>query len=498
MTENDPSAQRDPGTQADGDGWRESAAPRQNPAPYENADQARWSQSGDPVTPAPGTQAPGTQVPGSQVPGEYASAESAPGAWQTQAAPQHPLGAGAAPSAEQHTGPHYGPGHQGPYYGYPGMSYPTPPERQPKQGKGTGKLVAGVAVLALLVGGAAGGVGGYLASDSNDGSSAVSALQEPPRSQQTSAPAPEGTVESVAQKAGPSVVQLQVQGSDGQGSGSGFVISPDGYVLTNNHVVEAAAAGGKIQAVLQDGRRAAAEVVGRDPTSDIAVVKIEGADGLVPAALGRSDDLRVGQSVVAIGSPFELTGTVTAGIVSALHRPVRAGGGSAGQETVMDAVQTDAAINPGNSGGPLTNMAGQVIGINSVIYSPPGAGGAQGQEQEAGNVGIGFSIPIDQARRTAEEIIRTGKATQTFIGAEVGDNPQGGATMGRITPGAPAEQAGLKQGDVVTKLDDRAIDSADALVASIRTRAPGEKISLTIGDSRQIEITLGGQPVEAK
>jgi len=476
MTENDPDAKREPGRQGDVDASHESQA-QQGPAAQPDA------------PPVPASQNAWTAQ------GQYG---------QPAGAQAQPVGVG-APGGEQAAGSPYGASQstagnaQGPYYGYPGMSYPTPPERQ-RRPAGPGKLVAGVAVLSLLVGGAAGGIGGYLASDVGDSDSAVTALQEPPLSQQTAAPAPQGTVEAVAQKVSPSVVQLQVQGGGGAGSGSGFVISPDGYVLTNNHVVESAAAGGKIQAVLQDGRRGSAEVIGRDPTSDIAVVKIDGVDGLTPAELGRSDDLRVGQSVVAIGSPFELSGTVTAGIVSALHRPVRAGGGSAGQETVMDAVQTDAAINPGNSGGPLTNMAGQVIGINSVIYSPQsGSGGSQGQQGEAGNVGIGFSIPIDQARRTAEEIIKTGKATQTFIGATVGDSQQGGgAVIGTVTPGSPAEQAGLKDGDVVTKLDDRAIDSPDALVAAIRTRAPGEKVKLTIGDSKVIEVTLGGQPVEAK
>ena len=518
MTENDPSAQND------ADARRDPARP----------EQASWSQD-TPVAGDANATAQGAD-PGEQgASGSAGASQSGPGApspWSAHGQPaqqyaqatpgqpatgQVPAGygtygqpapgqsaAGSAAESQQMGAlyggaPQQGGGTQGPYYGYPGMSYPTPPQPQRKRGNGSGgpgKLVAGAAVVALLVGGVAGGVGGYLVSDAGPGSS-VSSLESSPPAKQTSA-APEGTVESVAQKVSPSVVQLQVQSRAGSGSGSGFVISSDGYVLTNNHVVEAAANGdGQIQAAFPDGRKGAAEVIGRDPTTDIAVVKVAGVDNLTPVELGRSDDLRVGQSVVAIGSPFELSGTVTAGIVSALHRPVQAGS-SADQATVMDAVQTDAAINPGNSGGPLTNMAGQVIGINSVIYSPGSGSGAQGQQGEAGNVGIGFAIPIDQARRTADEIIKTGKATQTFLGAQVGNGPQGGAVLGAITPDSPADKAGLKSGDVVTKMDDRSIDSADALVAAVRTRAPNEKVTLTVGDSRTVDVTLGGQPIEPK
>ncbi|MEU0530900.1 S1C family serine protease [Amycolatopsis tolypomycina] len=377
-------------------------------------------------------------------------------------------------------------------YGQPATGgYPVAAAPEPK--RSGGKLLAGVALVALLVGGIAGGTVGYFTGGSSGPAS--NALDAPKPAQQTGN-APAGSVEAVAQKLSPSVVELQVSGAQGAGEGSGFVISTDGYILTNNHVVEVGANGGQIQAVFQDGKKAAAKVVGRDPTTDIAVVKVNGVANLTPVELGRSDDLRVGQSVVAIGSPFELAGTVTSGIVSSLHRPVRAGGSSGDQTTVMDAVQTDAAINPGNSGGPLANMAGQVIGINSAIYSPQ-SGGGQGQgESQGGNVGIGFAIPIDQARRTADTIIKTGQAVQTYIGAEVKDAPQGGAELGAIKPGSPAEKAGLKAGDVVTKIDDRPIDSADTLVAAVRTRAPDEKATFTLADSRTVEVTFGGQPVQ--
>ncbi|WP_216209842.1 S1C family serine protease [Amycolatopsis aidingensis] len=438
------------------------------------------------------------------------------GGWPTQSAPSPWSAQGAQPGSQQ---PQYGynpyaqtgqtgqseqpglagqpvqPGQHGPYGSPSTAIFPTPPDAGRRQQGGSGKIVAGVAVLALLLGGGAGGIAGYLVAEPAGGGSSVTALDQQPPAKRTGN-APDGSVESVAQKVLPSVVQLRVTGRAGQGEGSGFVLSQDGYILTNNHVVEVAAAGGQIQAVFQNGDKAEATIVGRDPTTDIAVVKAEGVSGLTPVEIGRSDDLRVGEGVVAIGSPFELAGTVTSGIVSALHRPVSAGGGPGDQTTVMDAIQTDAAINPGNSGGPLVNMAGQVIGINSAIYSPQsGSGGLPGQRSEGGNVGIGFAIPIDQARRTAEQIMDTGTAKQTYIGAGVKDSPSGGALLAEITPGSPAEKAGLKAGDVITKMGDRAIEDANTLVAAVRTRAPGEKVTFTLADNSTVEVTLGGQDV---
>ncbi|OXM65365.1 S1C family serine protease [Amycolatopsis vastitatis] len=468
MTENDPSA-HDP------------AAPR-HPETGRQAAQGGW--------------------PGSSY-GEQAQPES--GGAPQYSEPSYHAVTGADPSyGAQHANPWSAPGAQMPSgqnpqsvypppnpYGQPGTAVYNAAPPQPK--RSGGKLLAGVALVALLVGGVAGGTVGYLTGGTSGPAS--NALNAPKPAQQTGN-APAGTVEAVAQKLSPSVVELQVSGQQGAGEGSGFVLSTDGYILTNNHVVEVAANGGQIQAVFQDGKKAAAKVVGRDPTTDIAVVKVSGVGNLTPVELGRSDDLRVGQSVVAIGSPFELAGTVTSGIVSSLHRPVRAGGSTGDQTTVMDAVQTDAAINPGNSGGPLANMAGQVIGINSAIYSPQSASGGGQGGSEGGNVGIGFAIPIDQARRTADTIIKTGQAVQTFIGAQVKDAPQGGAELGAISPGSPAEKAGLKAGDVVVKIDDRTIDKADTLVAAVRTRAPDEKATFTLADGRTVEVTLGGQPVQ--
>ncbi|WP_433268104.1 S1C family serine protease [Actinosynnema sp. CS-041913] len=340
----------------------------------------------------------------------------------------------------------------------------------------------------LAVGGVAGGVGGYLGYEAADRSGPVTnALNAPPPAQQTGN-APQGSIEQVAQKVLPTVVQVQVSG----GAGSGIVLSSDGLVLTNNHVVESAANGGAIKVLFQDGRSAEAKIVGRDPSSDLAVVKASGVSGLATADLGTSSDLRIGQPVVAVGSPFDLNGTVTSGIVSSLNRPVRAGGEDGSQATVLNAIQTDAAINPGNSGGPLVDMQGRVVGVNSAIYSPN-----RTQSSQGGSVGIGFAIPMDQARRTATELSETGKATQTVLGVQVTDGTNGGAQVREVTAGGAAEQAGLKAGDVITKFGDRKIDSSDALVAAVRSRAPGEKVQLTV-DDRAVEVTLGSQPVELK
>jgi putative serine protease PepD len=240
-----------------------------------------------------------------------------------------------------------------------------------------------------------------------------------------------------------------------------------------------------------------ADIVGRDPTSDLAVVKANNVTGLTPADLGRSDDLRVGQQVVAIGSPFDLNGTVTSGIVSALNRPVRAGGESGDQTSVLDAVQTDAAINPGNSGGPLVNMQGQVIGINSAIYSPNQGG--LGGNQQAGSVGIGFAIPIDQARRTAGELQSSGKATQTVLGVGVQDAEAGtGALVINVNPGGPADKAGIKNGDVITKIDDRRIPDSDALVAAVRSHKPGDTLTMVLSSGGSKQVILAGQTVGGK
>ncbi|GAA4711938.1 trypsin-like peptidase domain-containing protein [Pseudonocardia yuanmonensis] len=345
-------------------------------------------------------------------------------------------------------------------------------------------LAAAAVVLALLAGLAGGWIGWTLAGRSvSDGALGRPLPQADPASAQLT------PVEAVAAKALPSVVLLKVEGGGpGEDEGSGILLSPDGLVLTNDHVVAAAATGGTITALLQDGRAFPARITGRDSGSDLALVRLDGATGLTAAELGNSESLRVGQQVVAIGAPLGLDGTVTTGIVSALDRAVSVGGDQGGQATVLNAVQHDAPINPGNSGGPLVDLQGRVVGVNSAIAS---TGGGQG-----GSIGVGFSIPVNQARRVADELNRTGRATRAVLGVTVtgvGQPASGGAVVGQVTPGGPAAQAGLHPGDVVLRVADRPISDGDELVAAIRDHEPGEQIGLTLAD-RQVTVTLAGEP----
>ena len=241
-----------------------------------------------------------------------------------------------------------------------------------------------------------------------------------------------------------------------------------------------------------DGRTATFTVVGTDPASDIAVVRAQDVSGLTPITLGSSAELRVGQDVVAIGSPLGLEGTVTTGIVSALNRPVSAGGDANNQNTVLDAIQTDAAINPGNSGGALVNMSGELVGVNSAIATL----GGDSPDAQSGSIGLGFAIPVDQAKRIADELISSGTASHASLGVQVSnDVTTHGAKIVDVVKGGAAANAGLPSGVVVTKVDDRVIGSANALVAAVRSRAPGEKLTLTYldtaGASKTVQVTLG-------
>jgi putative serine protease PepD len=242
-----------------------------------------------------------------------------------------------------------------------------------------------------------------------------------------------------------------------------------------------------------DGTTTSFQIVGTDPSSDIAVVRAQNASGLTPITVGSSANLRVGQDVVAIGSPLGLEGTVTTGIVSALNRPVAAGGDAKNQNTVLDAIQTDAAINPGNSGGALVNMNGELVGINSAIAT---LGGDAGPDAQGGSIGLGFAIPIDQAKRIADELIQNGSAAHASLGVQVGNDATiDGARIVDVTAGGAAAAAGLPSGVVVTKVDDRVIGSADALVAAVRSKAPGDKVTLTFvdpaGKPQTVDVTLG-------
>ncbi|MGH3798058.1 MAG: trypsin-like peptidase domain-containing protein [Pseudonocardiaceae bacterium] len=353
-------------------------------------------------------------------------------------------------------------------------------------------------VVALIAGGIGGAVGYELASG---GSGLNNALDQPVPGSRPITNLPAGSAEQVAQKVTPTVVQLRVRGAQFAGEGSGIVLSSDGLILTNNHVVEAAANGGSAEAVFQDGRSTPVQIVGRAPSFDLAVVKAQGVSGLTVAELGRSDDLLVGQEVLAVGSPLGLSGTVTSGIISAVNRPVRAGGENSGQDTVLDAIQTDAAINPGNSGGPLVDMSGKVVGLNSAIASISGGTG-----QQAGSIGLGFAIPINQAKRIADELIHTGHATQSVLGVTVpASSPSdaasdiGGAVIRSVVPDSAAAHAGIQPGETIVKTDNRVIDSGDALVAAIRAYSPGSKVKITVKDragaTRQVDVTLGSQQV---
>ncbi|WP_205751830.1 S1C family serine protease [Cryptosporangium phraense] len=346
-----------------------------------------------------------------------------------------------------------------------------------------------VAVVAGLLGGALGYVvaartAGDTFSLGNSSGSTPELAERPPTS-----------LAGIAKIVQPSVVTVVIRSASGNGNGSGFVIDDKGYVLTNNHVAAPAAAGGTLRVVFSDGSSVAASIVGRDAGSDVAVLKIS-KDDLKPVKFGDSDKIAIGDPTVAFGSPLGLADTVTSGIVSAVDRPVRTGGESGqsqGNEdsAFMAAIQTDAAINPGNSGGPLVDGAGRVIGVNSAIAALPSQSGSSG-----GNIGIGFAIPINQAKRVAEQIIATGSARTTVIGAEVdlNDENSAGAPMSTVVAGGPADKAGLKAGDVVTRFADRPIEDGVALIALVRKQAPGTKVGVTYrrgGKTTTTTVTLG-------
>lgn len=337
---------------------------------------------------------------------------------------------------------------------------------QGERRSGRGMLVAGVVAAMLLSGGLGGWVGASVAGGSGAG------IASPINVSQPEARAPDGTVEAVAEKVLPSVVSIEVRGQTGRGEGSGVILTQDGLIITNNHVIDMATSGGQIRVRFDDGTKAPATIVGTDPATDIAVIKAETNNALPPISLGTSASLTEGQAVAAVGSPLGLSGTVTTGIVSALDRPVRAGGAQSDQNTVIDAIQTDAAVNPGNSGGALVNMNGELVGINSAIAS-------LGQ-QNSGSIGLGFAIPVDQARRIADQLIKQGYATRAVLGVSVTDSPVGdGALVRSVEPGGPAERAGLREGAVITAVGDRIVESGDALVAAIRSQSPGATVSVT-------------------
>ena len=346
-----------------------------------------------------------------------------------------------------------------------------------KSGKGS------VAIIAVL----AGSLGGFLGVNAAGGDlfnraqlvSSTSTIQRAPDS-----------VAGIAQRVLPSVVSISTRSISGAGTGSGFVIDSSGYILTNNHVIsKAAQTGGSIQVSLSDGTFYSAKVIGRDVSYDLAVLKIT-APGLKALQFGDSDAIAVGDLVIAIGSPLGLTGTVTTGIISAKNRAVTAGETNS-ESSFINALQTDAAINPGNSGGPLVDATGAVIGVNSAIAS-------LGTTSQLGSIGLGFAIPINQARKTADQLIKNGVATYPVIGVSLNMNyAENGAqvsTSGRgILPGSPAEKAGLRGGDVIIEIDGKEIYSPEELIVSVRAKNVGDRVTLGFlrdGAKKTVTLTL--------
>ncbi len=425
----------------------------------------------------------------------------------------------------------------GPFAGQAGHPAGGPPPQlsAPRKRSRAGALTVGAVAVALVSAGIGGAAASVIAHHGQLSSIADGAMPGGATPGMPASNAPVGSVEQVAAKVVPSVVMLETNLGRASEEGSGIILSADGLILTNNHVVATAANPGKAPAprgarpnpehqgpgpdddpngpgpdpdqppppgggsgkpkttvTFSDGRTAEFTVVGTDPTTDVAVVRVQGVSGLTPINIGSSANLHVGQPVMAVGSPLGLSGTVTTGIVSALNRPVSTTGESGNQNTVLDAIQTDAAINPGNSGGALVNMSGQLVGVNSAIATL----GGDSPDAQSGSIGLGFAIPVDQAKRIADELISSGTASHASLGVQVtNDKDTPGAKVVEVVPNGAAAAAGLPGNVVVTKVDDRTVNSADALVAAVRSKAPGDKVMLTIkdpsGETKKIQVTLG-------
>ena len=458
---------------------------------------SEWGRPEQPVTGQPVTGQPVTGQSGEQRPTE----QFAQMPWYQPVGAYGPAGYGAPAGA---VGP---PG--GPYGGY---GQPGGPGSRPASGARKWLVGAAAALVLVLAGGAVGGVTVHALDGGTVVNSPVAA---------SDASAKKGSLAAMVQSVMPSVVSIKVTTSQQEDEGSGVIIRSDGMILTNNHVVEAAASGnGSIEVDFSDGSTASAKIIGRDPTGDLAVIQASGRSGLKPATLGDSSALRVGDSVVAIGSPLGLEGSVTQGIVSALNRSYSVQDDQQQQQgqgqqpfgnnqqqqsgttiTIPNAIQTDAAINPGNSGGPLLNLSGQVIGINSAIRGADSSGSGQ-----SGNIGIGFAIPINTAHQAADQLIKSGKVQHAYLGVQItdatGDTQSNsgtaqGALVSAVTSGGPAAKAGLAKGDVITKVDGTTIPDSDSLVAAIQKHKPGDRITVTYtrnGQTKTASVTLGDSP----
>lgn len=343
-----------------------------------------------------------------------------------------------------------------------------------------------VVLVASLVSGLIGGVTGYTLSERvlpNSNSTNYSLVQ----ADVNTSIRPDGSIADVASKVTPAVVFIAVEGSSESASGSGFIVDSNGYIITNSHVIASAANGGTIEVTLTTGESYKATLIGRNIDYDLAVIKIN-VTNLPTLQIGNSDGIVVGDSVIAIGAPLGLQGTVTSGIVSSLRRPVSVGDT---EQSFIDAIQTDAAINPGNSGGPLVNALGQVVGVNSAIATTGFSSG------EAGSIGVGFAIPINQAKRIAEEIIATGQSTIPILGVMVDMAPSTeGARIESVDASGPARTAGFKKNDVVVKFADRIIRDGTELVVAIRAQRPGDRVEVTLKSGKVLSVMLGSRVVK--
>lgn len=513
-------AESGPGAVTSPDAAAAPGVPADRPRPLHDPDPYSTPPYGEPGpwAPAPPVQHPaatpahGTQLPAAQHGGTppHGTPGPAPAAAQGITPQPHP---GPQPQAQ----PHPGPQQQRQPDPHQPQPQATAPPRQPydpwnaplqqsgavpvdevKQKKQARRLIlVGIAVIALAAGGIGGAIGAYV--ERNAG---VSDIELPQADSQDKGRAKD-SVAGIAASSLPGVVTLHVSGDEAQGTGTGFVLDGKGHILTNNHVVEPAGTGGEISVTFSGGETAKAEVIGRDAGYDLAVVKVSGVRGLRPLPLGNSENVQVGDPVVAIGAPFDLANTVTSGIISAKERPITAGGekGDGSDVSYVDALQTDAPINPGNSGGPLVDSEARVIGINSAIRSADDSSAPGGGQ--AGSIGLGFAIPINQGKRVAEELINTGKATHPVIGvtldmeytgdgARVGEKGKDGGPA--VNEGGPGDRAGIKPGDVITEVDGQRIHSGDELIVKIRAHRPKDRLELTVqraGKDRKVTLVLG-------
>ncbi|GAA4251890.1 S1C family serine protease [Dactylosporangium darangshiense] len=404
-----------------------------------------------------------TPVPTSGLPGHYGNVGQTANFGQLGLPPYGHHGAPPPPGY-----PPAQPGYGQPPYGQPGYAQPPRP--------GRGGRIAAIAICAIVLAAASAFGGGVIATQLADDKPAAAPTVV------TRDPAPNldrSSVGGVAEAVLPSVVDI----STGEAEGSGVIMTADGQIITNNHVVQGAQ---QLTVTFSTGKTAPAKVVGTDPAGDIAVIKVQGVSGLTPAKFGDSDALRVGDTVLAVGSPLGLQGSVTAGIVSALHRTIS---GEQGGKSIADAIQTDAAINPGNSGGALVNLKGEVVGINTAI--------ATAGENSNGNIGVGFAISANRARLAADQLVKGGKVSHPYLGVQLTDGSGGGALIGGVVAGGPADKAGLKTGDTVTKFGTATINDATTLINAVQAAKAGDKVPVVVnrnGSDQTVTVTLGEAP----